>query len=322
MKLPMIKILRVTTILSSILLIGSCNVERTITNGNTVIRTDDRINETVGNYFGELARDRAENYLCLAPDSYNIIIIDTKKSKNKVPKYDVAVVLPWIFRREPHIEKQDLYFDQKVTYYARSFGPNSPIPHEVGHLLFGKYIIKNGGWTNETSQYGSAAPDWLDEAVAILFEADKDKEARKVQFYESIRNGSTFELQSFVNSEHPIWLKKKNKTQNVEPAKTVSGSGGDSPQYSEEILFYLRSLAFAEFLIEKSGNNCILAEIGTAFSNGQSFESWLSTQTQIKNINSVGTLEREFFDWVTAQMNDYPGAKDWFKENLSLDIFK
>jgi len=80
--------------------------------------------------------------------------------------------------------------DGLLTYYA-----NDIIPHEAGHEMFGLYIRDlNVG----SAAYGSAAPDWFDEAPAIWMES----QALRARRMRNVQN-TTPSLTALVTMTHP-----------------------------------------------------------------------------------------------------------------------
>ena len=82
--------------------------------------------------------------------------------------------------------------DGLLRYYADNI-----IPHEAGHSMFSAYsgVLRSGATPN---QYGTQAPDWLDEGVAVWMESASMREKRM----RPIR-GTTPSLAALVTMAHP-----------------------------------------------------------------------------------------------------------------------
>ena len=68
------------------------------------------------------------------------------------------------------------------------------------------------------------------------------------------------------------------------------------------INFYLQSRAFADFMIEKSGDRRIFADIAKFIADGSTIEGWLKDNGQkIGVATTVAGLDTQFKNWLTAE---------------------
>ena len=163
----------------------------------------------------------------------------------------------------------------------------SVLMHEVAHLFFISFF----GSTSGVLQYGSDAPDWLDEMAAVLAE-DAEMNARRRQHFVSLRNGDgierPYDLAEYLSTTHPAFAGAQEAIQRSDFEMGESGSrmivitGEEAErmrQASNPLRFYSQSRVFADFMIEQSGDERIFAQIGQALQSGASFEEWLATNT-------------------------------------------
>lgn len=151
--------------------------------------------------------------------------------------------------------------------------------HEVGHAMYGALYWPDAASSLEP-RYGTPAPDWLDEAAAILMETPKAQARHLASFIDAARHrpGTVPDLAGFLQAEHPVrsaalarTLAGGPKSQSGVQVTVTTGSG-----FAGLDTFYGQSLLLALFLAETSGDPRILAPISTAIANGATFEHWLA----------------------------------------------
>jgi hypothetical protein len=69
-----------------------------------------------------------------------------------------------------------------------------------------------------------------------------------------------------------------------------------------ELAFYAECRAFAEFLMEKSGDRRIFGNIATHEAGGSNFQAWLKQNAvKFKLPGDIPALDRQFRDWLKAR---------------------
>lgn len=155
----------------------------------------------------------------------------------------------------------------------------SALRHEVAHALFLALIIPS----TRKGQYGGDAPDWLDEAAAMIAETPEGAAARRRAFGELVRAGRMKPLSAFVASQHPLFESPAIKSA-IEAAKAsnpqspvvlsfrASEIGMDSDAAAD---FYAQSHAMFDFLHQRTGDRRILAMIAQDFLATRDPLSWI-----------------------------------------------
>lgn len=154
----------------------------------------------------------------------------------------------------------------------------SVLRHELGHAMYEALYWPDAS-TSTIPRYGTPAPDWLDEAAAILME-EPGTQAHQLAFFIELarqRPRTVPSLADFIDAEHPAMT---SMTARGLPRGPKSRSGvqmmvtteADAPGTGT---FYGQSLLLALFLAETSGEARILAQISAAIAGGATFEQWL-----------------------------------------------
>lgn len=209
--------------------------------------------------------------------------------------------------------------------------------HEVGH----KYH-RNVFWSDHEvfleSGYGSPAPDWFDEAAAIILETNTEKAERR----DLILNNPTkvVPLETLMTSSHPahvgipLEVLQQNGVALPEPGQSLTLPGGavqmdedngDIPsetistgpasirltsEQAAEIfagsidpeIFYAQSLLLAEYLLDRSDNPLILRSLTEAFVEGHDFDDWLLVQSEQSDLPAdMNALQSDWDIWVSNQ---------------------
>lgn len=192
--------------------------------------------------------------------------------------------------------------EQLVARVSRSTG--DVLPHEIGHSLYQARF-----WPGQTADgslhYATPAPDWLDEAAAILMEPPPMLAERRRQYHALLGTPSPHvqDLPRFLQAPHPVDAARR---------AALSGSGSSSASgltvmtasgetAAALAAFYLQSLALADFLSERSGRPDVLGQISQALASGQSFDAWLAQSGPALQLGSdVATLTQHWQAWLNA----------------------
>lgn len=192
------------------------------------------------------------------------------------------------------------------------------LPHEVGHLWYIQ-LYWPGIPVDRGSHYGGPGPDWLDETAAVLMESDAFAADRRQQFEQAYRGTSALnaipvdellDLTRFLTREHPGRSLQESRR----------GAAGSGPQVQVLVsdqarqaarggaLFYLQGRMFADYLIDRTGDPAIFAEIGAAFGEGRTIEQWLADRGPAHRLPaSLAELDRAWRAWLQDRFGP-PGA--------------
>jgi hypothetical protein len=187
--------------------------------------------------------------------------------------------------------------------------------HEVGHALFLRYFI--GGARGE--QYGGVAPDWLDEAAAVLMETETVTAARRASFAEMVDQGRVEPLATFLTRPHPLFSNPQltravkaasEKLRPGEAAVLKLRDGQLAGGLEEGVRYYAQVRGFVDFLLEASGDDRLLADVGRELGQGGDFEGWLRKSGEGRNLGStLPELEARFRQWREAKHGPSRGQR-------------
>lgn len=228
---------------------------------------------------GEHVRQSAKDFLGLT--SIRIEISDAAATKARWGEMTVDgySIYPWRFVRGARSITQP---------------PDEILPHEIGHDLLRRFLAPS----SRPGQYGTDVPDWLDEAVAIAFELPEDKGRRRCEAASLDRSGDLLSLHRFLSMEHPSLASIPDRGDNVGFVQQ-SKVDGDTPA------FYALSLAFTEYLIERTGSTMVLAHLlqraRTTSSPERIVDELLASHEEEYD---SAALERDFLAWLRSS-SDY-----------------
>ena len=214
--------------------------------------------------------------------------------------------------REAILEKMVKGFEDHIS----DSGAPSPfeggtIRHELGHQWFmalysqsdrKDYLLPAG-----TSHYGSAAPDWLDEASAILMENDYLTVERRRQFREMAIAAPT--VKELTNRRHPVTVRRDDehavKQGNITISAHINDRRNERDITQDAAWFYAMTRGFIDFLMARTDDDTIISSISRAIKAGGSFESWLSEYDRRARIgNDMTGLEEAWKGWVKQQQTN------------------
>lgn len=196
------------------------------------------------------------------------------------------------------------------------------VPHEAGHGWYVKAFWPDAV-VDGKGHYGGPGPDWLDEMAAVLMESEKFTQTRRDQFGKiysgqklagplaSLTRAQIVDLPLYLSREHPA----KHLQGGPQPRQAIGGSGirilsGDEAvkAASGAILFYLQSRVFADYLIARSGDPAVFAEIGAAFGRGETMDQWLAKRGAAHRLGtSVGALDAGWRAWLVGRFGAAKG---------------
>lgn len=195
-------------------------------------------------------------------------------------------------------------------------GYDNTLKHELGHSMFAAtFSPQDQPATGH--RYGTPAPDWLDEAAAILMEADRDRSQREAGFLETLRTtpGQVPSLSEFLELEHPMAMATRHHAGPLPRTSQETGprilAGPVSAVGTRVATFYGQSMMFANFLMESSANGGILGPISAALEEGSSFVEWIeSAGAQHGLPASLDGLEAEWEAWLEGRLAQVAAAAD------------
>ena len=183
---------------------------------------------------------------------------------------------------------------------SRRQGPRprtNVLRHEIGHDLFSRHLVPK---TRE-DQYSTDAPDWLDEMAAIAFEGiDQQINRRQMARIDADRTG-LLPLSRLMDMTHP----EHGTVVSVPQGRTFAVARPASP---DTLPFYSTVFAFHEFLIERTGRRSIVAELASAFRDGEVLDRWIVKRIGRDDIGTVEELNTAFLSWFEQDPRYSPAA--------------
>jgi len=183
------------------------------------------------------------------------------------------------------------------------------VPHELGHLWYA-----NAFWpepaaasTPGVRRYGSAAPDWLDEAAAMLMEDEAGVES----YRRRVADGRSpdpqiagsippeIPLSTLTRMDHPTLA-------SLPPPGAGAGSGPVVLTVPlQPSLFYAQVRVFTDYLIARSGDPRILAVISEGLRDDPSFADWLAGEGGRHGLpTSLDAMQDDWDDWLTVRFGE------------------
>jgi len=169
---------------------------------------------------------------------------------------------------------------------ARRFKSRSAVNvlrHEIAHDLFARYMVR----TTHFAQYGTDAPDWLDEMAAIAFESDGQFALRR---RDAERYG-LLPLSRLLQMDHPERTTKVIIEDNRSFANGPASSVETAPYYATISLFY-------KFLTHETGERSIVAELANDFNAGKELDKSLLVRLEYgDNAEALTEMDQNFMAW-------------------------
>lgn len=187
---------------------------------------------------------------------------------------DGTIIYTWKFRHG-HSER----LSRSSSYLLR---------HEIGHDLFARYVVPR----TRVDQYGTDAPDWLDEMAAVAFEGSTQQRERRRQAYRALKADGLLPLSRLLTMDHPELARAGPE----QPGQTFTVA---PPSSSDTIPFYLTIRAFYDYLVVGTRDTAIVAELAAAFRRGDAMEPWLLHRLGRQDtIASVEAMDFDFRSWL------------------------
>ncbi len=180
------------------------------------------------------------------------------------------------------------------------------VPHELGHVWLSAHFDPRPLANPEPEpghRYGSNLPDWLDEAAALLMETGTIAARRRQGVVETLRSGQFLPLAKLFTAEHPalgmaaLAAAQAQAEAGNKVGTVIVATGADD----KAATFYQQSISVASYLIERTGNQQIMAVIARAHRDGQSMETWLADQGQVYGLaSSIPELDAAWVAWAKS----------------------
>lgn len=160
--------------------------------------------------------------------------------------------------------------------------------HEIGHDLLERYLIPR----SSTNQYGTDAPDWLDEMAAIGFEGAEQQSDRRRTAVKDAAGPGLLPISQLLSMDHP-----ESKTK-------VADDGNHSivtvtPTSKDTTRFYSTVQAFYDYLLDRTGNVAIIAELAAAFNSGKDLKMWVADKLRSgRKLESLDQINADFLRWI------------------------
>ncbi|GHF11100.1 hypothetical protein GCM10017044_01000 [Kordiimonas sediminis] len=198
------------------------------------------------------------------------------------------------------------------------------LAHELGHMFFMRsyYPDQNANLLQAgdgppalPSEYGSPAPDWMDEMSAVLLENAVLTESRYGRMT-GIKTQNDFtqiwSFEEYLTMGHPALAEARKVMEARRQSADAGGMGGvvilnQSDMAPPEegpapVMFYSQSRAFADYMIETTGNVQIFAEVAAAITQGKTVNEWLDLKGEELGLPStIDALEKGFQQWFIAR---------------------
>ncbi len=178
--------------------------------------------------------------------------------------------------------------------------------HELGHLWYIQAYWN--GVASSGDAYGSPAPDWLDEAAAVLMEGDSLTRSRRAAFRAlPPETSSTAFVSTLFGETHPAFASGATTAD-----LTAGGSSGSRvmTMTGEEFqrrtgtdigaaaAFYARVRAFVDFIEAKTGDHRALVRLTAHLRSGGSVSDWFAEDPAGRQLGgSVTAADDEFDSW-------------------------
>jgi hypothetical protein len=212
--------------------------------------------------------------------------------------------------RAPEPEQVEVLVQQALAQLGEPGAPSSPpalapkaIRHEIAHLLFMQAVWPSSGERPE--QYGGDAPDWLDEAAAIIAESEEMTRNRRALFRELAASGGTIPLAEYLEMTHPVYADRQFRAM-IDEARAARAEGEPviiaaslaDDRVERARAFYAQTRGFVDYLLERTGDRRVLGDIAVELRDEASgFADWLNRHGAVRGLPAgIEALERDFLE--------------------------
>jgi hypothetical protein len=212
--------------------------------------------------------------------------------------------------RAPEPEQVEVLVQQALVQLGEPDAPSSPpalapkaIRHEIAHLLFMQAVWPSSGKRPE--QYGGDAPDWLDEAAAVVAESEEMTRNRRALFRELAASGGTIPLAEYLEMTHPVYADRQFRAM-IDEARAARADGEPvviSASLADDRVeraraFYAQTRGFVDYLFERTGDRRVLGDIAVELRDEASgFADWLQRHGAVRGLpDGIEALEQDFLE--------------------------
>lgn len=258
--------------------------------------------------------------------------------ETKIRAAGFELILPWMsesdqmafkteaVRRQVEEQTKGMPEEQRNTIMDMALSqikPSGPVSakqkgvltHELGHLWFIGAFERRAQTDGETKNaghgYGGWAPDWLDEAAAVLMENDTLTQSRRAAF-QTEDPGGLYPLREFLTMEHPAAKSAQELLKNYQDknpdasvkegeSRAIFLTGDDADEFlknakdHDPVRFYTQTRGFVDFLTEQTHDPQVIAKIAAHLARDHDFENWLLAQSNLPD--SMEGLEALWTEW-------------------------
>jgi hypothetical protein len=179
------------------------------------------------------------------------------------------------------------------------------IPHELGHQWYTATFWSDAP-APSAPRYGSAAPDWLDEAAAMLME----NEAGARGYHQMLANGRSSDAARAATIPPEITLEELTRMTHPAMANMPTGSAADGAPISvrgRPTLFYPQVRVFVDYLAERSGKPRIVALVSQELRKGTTFDAWLRANGAKQGLpTSLAAMQLDWDAWLNRRFGAAP----------------
>lgn len=225
---------------------------------------------------GDAAYSAARDILAIPDARFAIIDADYTAARWGDRSPDGAPIYVWRFRKAN----------------SRALAPPAYLlRHEIGHDLFIRYLVPS----TRSGQYGGDAPDWLDEMAAVAFEGEMLRTNRRRAAARYAREAQLIRLRTFLTMVHPEMAAGSIPAWSDQQVTVFEALSDQTPQ------FYTIACAFYDYLVSRTGNAAIVAELAAAFRNGADLDQWIIVRTgHGDRASGMEALNADFLAWIAS----------------------
>lgn len=173
------------------------------------------------------------------------------------------------------------------------------VAHELGHMWYTAafWPAASPPTIPPTPRYGSPAPDWLDEAAAMLMENEAGARGYRQMFADG--RGADPARAAAIPPEMPL----SELTSMTHPAMAAMPAGAASGPVriitGRPSLLYAQARVFADYLVDRSGNPRILAVVSEGLRDGGTLDAWLVADGAKNRLpTSLGAMQADWDGWL------------------------
>jgi hypothetical protein len=155
-------------------------------------------------------------------------------------------------------------------------------------------------------RYGSAAPDWMDEAAAMLMENDAGARAYAQKF----ADGRSADAARAAMLPPEIPLAELTRMTHPAMASMPAPRPGGPVQMvvtGRPTLFYPQARLFADYLADRSGEPRVLAHISQGMAAGATLDAWLAANGASHKLPvSLAAMQADWDAWLDQRFGPAP----------------